>query len=64
MEAHFTGRYIIRMNTFDYIVEHGKAIDNYSSPVAFDSCEDEVLGNFNLSDYAGSYLDWRHPGGS
>ena len=42
-----------RMNTFDYIVEHGKAIDNYSSPVAFDSCEDEVLGDFNLSDYAG-----------
>jgi hypothetical protein len=43
-----------KMNTFDYIVEHARAIDNYSQPLAFDSCEDEVVHNalITLSDYA------------
>jgi len=44
---------LFRMNTHDYIVEHAKAIDNYSYPVAFDSCEDEAveLSYVNLADY-------------
>lgn len=40
-----------RMNTFDYLVEHARAIDTYSGNVSFDSCEDEALNLFSLSDY-------------
>ncbi len=39
------------MNTFDYLVEHARAIDAYSGNVTFDSCEDEALNQFTLSDY-------------
>ncbi|MCX7718193.1 MAG: fibronectin type III domain-containing protein [Candidatus Sumerlaeaceae bacterium] len=47
-----------KMNTFDYIVEHARAIDQYSSttrPIAFDSCNKEAvaLGLVNLANYAG-----------
>jgi len=44
---------LFKMNTHDYIVEHAKAIDNYSYPIAFDSCEDEAveLSYVNLADY-------------
>ena len=47
-----------KMNTFDYIVEHARAIDQYSSstrPIAFDSCNKEAvaLGYVNLANYAG-----------
>jgi len=41
------------MNTNDYIVEHARAIDNYSGAISFDSCEDEVVesGEITLEDY-------------
>lgn len=43
-----------KMNTFDYIVEHARAIDAYGSPIAFDSCNKICLDlNYvTLSDYA------------
>ena len=44
-----------KMNTFDYIVEHARAIGSYVKPVAFDSCSDEALelGRIDLSSYKG-----------
>lgn len=43
-----------KMNTYDYVVEHAKAIEKWAKPVAFDSCEDEAveLNYVNLADYA------------
>lgn len=42
------------MNSHDYIVEHARAIDAWGQPIAFDSCEDEVIeaGAITLGNYA------------
>lgn len=46
---------LAKMNTYDYIVEHARAIEQWGKSVAFDSCEDEAveLDYVTLGGYGG-----------